>query len=297
MINTDLLFISTGSDAKLLKSLIASISGNTEGVKVYLLIVNQGPSFKFENKDPFLEIQILEHGAQISLSAARNIALKQLFKEEVRAKHLMFPDDDTSFRKDFFLNYSSLSAKAAYLAKIINTEDGKDYRKYPQQKLCGRKELIPWVASVSLVLPYKIVCEIGFFDPKLGVGAKWGSSEDLDYFLRASQKVEFCFLPDLKTCHPSRFGKYWQMKPSQIRNRFKAYTDGYLAVYYRYDLESKLGLFATRALGGAFISLLKLKPQIAMQYLWLFSYRLQAKAYFRKIKHEDPEKLALEYEF
>lgn len=295
MIKADLLFISTGSNTDLLQQLITSIEGSTEGIRVFILIVNQGSAYQFKQADPLLEVRTLDIGRSLSLSEARNKALEYLFSEEVLASHVMFPDDDSTYKADFFKVYSNLSANKAYLAKICNAEDGNNYRKYPARQQCGRESMIPWVASVSLLIPYSIVKDLGYFDPKLGVGASWGSSEDLDYYLRASEIIEFCFLPDLKNYHPSRFGKYRKMESAQIRKRFKAYTDGYLAVYYRYNLESKLKLFASRALGGALVSFLKLDFNLGFQYLWLYRYRLQAKAYFRNLKVEHPQELKLEH--
>ncbi|MCR9155015.1 MAG: hypothetical protein NXI09_12975 [Bacteroidetes bacterium] len=297
MINADIIFVTTGSNASLLQNLISSIEGRTNGLKVYLVLVNQGSKILFKNEDPLLQIHTIDVGKQMSLSASRNLALKFLFDQKVSAQHIMFPDDDTSFKKDFFEIYFNLEPQSAYLAKICNEEDGADYRNYPDKSRCGKESLIPWVASVSLLIPYTIAKKIGHFDPKLGVGAKWGSSEDLDYFLRATQHLEFCFLPELKNYHPSRFGKYEKMSSENIRKRFKAYTDGYLLVYFRYNLESKLGLFATRALGGAMISILRLNFRLSFQYLWLYQYRRKAKSYFSNLKREEPDKISLEYDF
>lgn len=292
MIEAQLILVCTGAKQALIQQLINSISGNTGGLQVYLVIVNQGERCTFNHNDALLEIQTLSTEGQMSLSAARNLALRFLFDQKVHAQHIMFPDDDSTFKAGFFKNYQALQVNQAYLAKICNVEDGGDYRAYPKDNRCGKESLLPWVASVSLLLPYSLVKQVGYFDEKLGVGAKWGSSEDLDYYLRCCHEQEFCFIPQLKTYHPSRFGKYESMPSRDIRRRFKAYTDGFLAVHFRYHLENRLRFFAHRALAGAVLSLVKLKLSLFWQYLWLYFYRHKAKAQFRKMRQHEPEKLA-----
>jgi len=294
MIKTDLIMLSTGKEAILLEGLIESIEGNTEGLGVHLLLVNQGPQRNWTSQDPKLSIESIEVGQQMSLSAARNLGLKHLSQKNIEAKYLLFPDDDSTFKADFFQAIKPhLDLPKPLLAKICNVEDGGDYRSYPKIEKCGKTELKGIVASVSLIIPFALIAEIGPFDEKLGVGAKWGSSEDLDYYLRACQLEEFCFLPELKNYHPSRFGKYEQLGQPQIKKRFASYTDGYLAVHFRHRLEHQLGLFASKALGGALLSILKLNFNLASVYLWLYFYRIKQKAYFRSLRKNNPEALAL----
>lgn len=292
MIEAQLIFVCTGAKRALIQQLINSISGNTYGLQVYLIVVNQGERFTFKSNDALLKLKTISTERQMSLSAARNLALRFLFSQQVNAQHIMFPDDDSTYSADFFKGYHKLEENQAYLAKICNAQDGRDYRPYPKANRCGKESLLPWVASVSLLLPYPLVKQVGCFDEKLGVGAKWGSSEDLDYYLRCCQAQEFCFVPQLYTYHPSRFGKYDAMPAQAIRKRFKAYTDGFLAVHFRYRLDNKLRFFAHRALAGALLCLFKLKLGLFRQYLWLYFYRLKAKARFRKMRQHEPEKLA-----
>lgn len=294
MMNSDLIFISTGAQSALLQALIDSISGQSQGLSVHLIIVNQGKPFAFKSNDELLSLDCIDIGHQLSLSKARNIALQKLFESEHESHYLLFPDDDSTFKADFFKAIKGfLGSDQALLGKICNAEDGGDYRPYPVQSKRGRESLMPIVASVSLILPLPLVKKVGYFDEKLGVGAPWGSSEDLDYYLRCCKESVFCFEPNLKNYHPSRFGKYQEMSSQTIRKRFSSYTDGYLAVHYRYGLEAKLKLFAPKALAGALLCLFKFQFSLAGEYLWLFKYRLQRQTFFKKLKREHPEELAL----
>lgn len=284
----DILMIATGQQAVLLDKLIGSIEPGT--VKVHLIVVNQGTSKKFEGKEN-LEVSTLNINRPLSLSAARNKGLKFSKKQGLQAIHVMFPDDDTTFDPAFFESYSTLvKPEKAYLGRVCAEEDGSDYKAYPKQtQLKGTLELLPYVASVALIIPQKVVKQVGMFDEKLGAGAEYGSSEDLDYFIRCTKITPFSFVKALRNFHPSRFGKYDNLDTEQIKKRFKSYSDGYLFVMFRYGLDQKAKSLTARAVGGAAFSLLKGNVRLVPIYLWLARYRFSLHRYFKVKKEQNPE--------
>ena len=269
----DIIAISTGQDVGLISQLITSIEASHGKVKIGLILIKQGKAWPKEQLSPLL-LKLINGPERLSLSKARNLGLNHLFQEKLHAKHIIFPDDDSTFDAEYFKNYARLCQEGeAYLSKIKNLEDGKNYKTYPDTKTTGGIDLLPLVASVSLIIPHPWVQKIGPFDEQLGAGASYGSSEDLDYFLRALDYGKFSFLPEIYNLHPSRFGKYDSLSSTQIKQRFQTYTDGYLYVFFKHKLFNKLKLFPERALGGFVLSLLKFDIKLAMQYFWLYRYR------------------------
>lgn len=269
----DIIAISTGQNEDLISGLISSMAASHGQVKIGIILIKQGKAWPKEQFSPVL-LHTINSSERLSLSKARNLGLEYLFQEKLQAKHIIFPDDDSTFDAEYFENYARLCQEdEAYLSKIKNLEDGKNYKTYPESNTSGGIELLPLVASVSLIIPHAWVENIGLFDEQLGAGAPYGSSEDLDYFLRALNYGKFSFLPEIYNLHPSRFGKYDSLSSAQIKQRFQTYTDGYLYVFFKHQLSHKLKLFPERALGGFVISLLKFDIKLAMQYFQLYHYR------------------------
>jgi len=283
----DIIAITTGHSEKLLLNLLASIALHKGNCKIGVILIKQGESWL--NRDYAELITACLHSPKkIALSTARNKGLEHLFNCEYLAKHIIFPDDDSTFDGNFFKVYQeSVQANMAYLAKIRTADTKKDYRKYPTSSIIGKQELLPFVASVSLVIPYSWLKKVGHFDEELGAGAKYGSSEDLDYFLRLSEHGDFHFLPTLYNLHPSRFGKYNKLSAHQIRQRFRTYTDGFLHVYFKHSIDSQLGLFAERALAGAVLSLLKLNFTLVAEYFSLYQYRKKRIRELKALHHSN----------
>jgi hypothetical protein len=269
----DIIAVSTGHDTSLLDKLLNSVSSAQEELRIGVILIVQGELWPTDERYPLI-LKVIHSPERIGLSKARNLGLKFLFEQDWQIKHIIFPDDDSTFDSHYFKFYQNLCVgNQAYLAKIKNEDNLNNYRAYPTKKLRGTLNLLPYVASVSLIVPYAFVKKVGFFDENLGAGAALGSSEDLDYFLRILPFGDFIFHPEIYNLHPSRFGKYNQLSTEKVKNRFQTYTDGYLYVFFKHGLEDQLGFFAERALGGFLISALKLQFPLAQQYFWLYRYR------------------------
>jgi glycosyltransferase involved in cell wall biosynthesis len=226
----------------------------------------------------------------MGLSAARNVALRFVADENLEAHHILFPDDDTTFPVDFFTIYQEkVKPESAVLSRVCNVDDGKNYKPFPPENLFKQtKTLLPFVASVGLIIPQKTTQQVGLFDERLGAGAEWASSEDVDYFLRCTAFTSFDFVKELFTFHPSRFGKYASMEASAIKKRFVDYTRGYMFVMVRHRADHNLWFLPWRAFGGAAASFLKGEWRLMPVYLWLAMYRFRLLRDFKKIKKTNP---------
>lgn len=270
-----IIMIATGNSRNMVEQLITSIDQNVQSVKILLVLVFQGKKEKVPQPKNF-NLHWENAGEQMSLSRARNRGLAVIEKYHYLGHHLMFPDDDSVFTQAFFNQFQRVVTPGeAYLCRMLNLENGEDYKKFPAANMQDQNTaLIPYVASAGLIIPQQVVKEVGSFDERLGVGAIWGSSEDVDYYLRCTKHTGFHFVRELFTLHPGRFEKYSAMDKEAIWKRFKSYSDGYYFVMCKYGLVHRLRWLPLRALGGAVLSLLRAQGSLSFIYLRLCIYRL-----------------------
>lgn len=53
--------------------------------------------------------------------------------------------------------------------------------------------------SVNMIIQYDHFIEIGFFDERMGVGAKYGAGEDGDFFLESVNDLDLLYLISIYT--------------------------------------------------------------------------------------------------
>lgn len=170
-----------------------------EKFKINLILVDQNPISRetiFKNYYPEI---IYTHSRTKGLSLNRNIGLEKSF-----SKYYSFIDSDCSIDENYF-NYlhetiirHDIYQDIVIFGKIQSLEDKIDlFKKWPKNK----KELTKldsWKLSTSVNIVYK--CKKIRFDEKLGIGAKFGSCEDIDYSLRVNGKK--IYDPNLIIYHP-----------------------------------------------------------------------------------------------
>ncbi len=123
----------------------------------------------------------------ISLSKARNIMLDSLhYKKNEGTDIVAFPDDDSWYPEGLIINLANIFRKTScdlFFCRYgsnatVFTEDSKLQEP-------SYRDLIFNASSNTLFIRADIVRKIGFFDERLGVGAKYNGGEDLDYAVRA----------------------------------------------------------------------------------------------------------------
>ncbi|MGL2988117.1 hypothetical protein ACSVH5_11020 [Flavobacterium sp. RSSA_27] len=257
--------------------LIDSIDSNIENIEVLLVVVSQECEINYISKNPLLSMVFIQEN-KMGLSKARNIALKYLLEYNISAEYIMFPDDDSSFDENFFLNFPTvLNTNKCYITPIYN-EGSKDL--YFGKQTPNNNIIIPsdhqLIGSPNQIILYdKLKTQI-FFNEKLGVGALYGSSEDMDLFIKIfNQGEEFVFTNDIYSYHPKKVAAYKNTEFKKIIKRFESYSSGFAYVIFKYRLFSFIPEYLIRTFGAFIVFLLKFQFKLAFAYFFQFFIRIK----------------------
>lgn len=273
----NLIMATTHQDNLNVFKLIDSIDSNIENIEVLLVVVSQECEINYFSKNPLLSIIFIQE-SKISLSKARNIALKYLSNNSISAEYIMFPDDDSSFDKNFFLHFCNvLNTKKCYITPIYK-EGTKDL--YFGKKTPNNKIIIPsdhqLIGSPNQIILYEKLKNIIFFNEKLGVGALYGSSEDLDLFIKIfNQGEEFVFTNVIYSFHPKKVAAYKNTEFKKIIKRFESYSLGFAYVIFKYGLFNFIPEYLIRTFGAFILFLFRLQFKLAFAYFIQFFIRIK----------------------
>jgi hypothetical protein len=136
---------------------------------------------------------------QRGLSMARNFALR-----DMRAGWMLFLDIDCNLDEDFFENLHRLQeAKGdvdVFVGQVMSLQTGKGIlRRWPTKA----KRMHLWDGlqlALSVNAVYRVPDPMLMFDERFGLGAQFGSCEDVDYFLMYCGKKYYS--PNLRIYHP-----------------------------------------------------------------------------------------------
>lgn len=223
----DLIFISTCTSLSHVHYLLSSIASNNESLRVHVIILFQcGFDLDVVYDTSYTTITKLKCEELCSLSKARNIGIKYIREHNLIASYVMFPDDDSTFDKEFFDNFVS----EVYSDTLINVFcEGTNipYQKMPQLNYLEKTNNYQNAMSVNMIIQYDHFIEIGFFDERMGVGAKYGAGEDGDFFLRICERFgPFVFNQHLHTFHPASDTKFATISLKALIERYKKYGEG-----------------------------------------------------------------------
>lgn len=271
----NLVFIVTYQNNNNIYSLLDSLKQNCY-VKLLVILVNQTgelTSTKMDNFTDFVQIET----SQLPLSVARNVAITHLLEKNVNFNHIMFIDDDSSFNNSFFENYiSSVKINFNYIIDVFCLGTDKLYIK---NIFINKKEVMLKdyrnVFSVNMIISKECFDFLKYFDSNLGAGTKYGSGEDLDYFIRAkSFDFYFQYNKDLYNFHPSPNDKYQNVSFENLIKRFIKYGDGVIYVLCKHGLYFYAFLTCIRGLLGSVLYLFKLNIKLSISYFISFISRL-----------------------
>ena len=272
--NYNLIFVTTCVNNDHIGNLINSIASKSE-VKLLVVVVNQG-GFKLDFTNCSFDIEVLKTNQTVSLSKARNIALKHLAEHNVDSEYIMFPDDDTTFDDLFFSNLPSIYESGSCFITPIFVEGSKKYYlgKPLEENLRINRGQHSLVGSPNQIILYRRFKEYVYFNEELGVGAKYGSSEDLDIFLRLNKAgAVYKFTNKLYSYHPDKTSKY-NIPLSKLLKRFLGYGKGFAFIIFKYNFYHLIPLFLVKPVGASVIFMLRGRFKLATAYAALFFIRV-----------------------
>lgn len=227
-----------------------------------------------------IEYVHLKIGKRLSSSESRNVGLKYLFEKIEKCRYVMFPDDDTTFDSSFWNSFIKLK-KRDYILNVLKKGTKECYTKYSKQDgALMNKQDVDFVGCVRFLYTRELVNQIGFFDERMGVGARYGAGEDGDYFLRSLEFTSLYYIESLYTFHPAPIEKYSAMSMNDMIRRFSNYGKGVIFLLCKHKMYWKSTELVVRGLGGSFISLVKLKFRLSFVYFVAAMVRLKYFIFF-----------------
>jgi hypothetical protein len=159
--------------------------------------------------------ELVLHGAAAgtSLSRARNIALRHLQAagELDRADAVAYPDDDCWYPPRLLARAGRLLADWDIVMGSYSARPPRvDRDRFPDAPAeLDWRRAYERTASVTQFYRAGAVRDVGLFDERFGIGARYPSAEDADYLVRAIHRGRRCFYqPSLVVGHPQREGRY-----------------------------------------------------------------------------------------
>lgn len=189
-----------------LSALLDSIA--REGVQGEMVLMLRGGEALTLATPPSLRVHVLPAPDVIPLSVARNRALEHARAAGVleRVDAVAFPDDDCAYPPGVLARVAAALSAGDDLVCGPYRPDGTavDRLRFPDAgRQLDASFVMRVVASGSVFFRAGIVRAVGDFDERLGLGARYGASEDSDYTIRALRLgAHGRYLPELQVAHP-----------------------------------------------------------------------------------------------
>lgn len=270
----DLIIITTFVDKQHIDNLFQSVIENNTSVDILMVVVDQlGASAFTESDNGKVHLEWVFTGRRLSLSKARNSALEYLRRHNIRSKHVMFPDDDSTFDDIFFARYSKIvQADKSYLTVVYDQGSWNYYLSSPKKegRRLGRKDF-KYSSSVNMIITHDVVQKAGDFDERLGSGTEYGSCEDLDYYIRACEYTDFVFTNRLYTFHPGKREMFMGTPLNKLLRKYASYCRGYsyFVVLHGLFMEAPKSIARAFAASIYFFLRLELKRSVVQLYAGL----------------------------
>lgn len=169
-----------------------------------IIIIDQSENDETEKliKSKSQEMIKYYHVSYKGLSRARNDGLKK-----AKGDYICLIDDDAFYRKDFLSTaVKSLDDRTVLSGYIYDTIKKGAFVKYNvdnNYKKLSLRSIIRTCPSAGLVIPMRMIKDVGGFDEQLGVGSDYPSGEETDLLLRGLRRgYTVVFIKDLILKHP-----------------------------------------------------------------------------------------------
>jgi len=201
---------------------------------------------------------------------ARNLGLRQ-----ARGEIVTFPDDDCLYPPGVLTRVDAAFGAAPSLGVLTgpaaSPEGGLGSGRWREES--GAIDLTNvWTSVIefNLFLPRPLMLALGGFDERLGPGTRWGSAEGNDLVCRAIARGAVAqYDADLRIIHPDK-------RLTEVAvSRAASYGRGLGFVLRRHGAPASVWFaFLVRPIGGALLSLAKLRLHNAAYYTMSFWGRL-----------------------
>jgi hypothetical protein len=276
-VSYDLVLIVTCIDSNFITQMMNSVILNNHSITVLIILINQVENnYEFVNENRLVTVNLI-NSRRISLSAARNVGINYLVETKIKFKHIMFPDDDSTYSDDFFSRFKeNINTDSNYLIDIYCQGSDVLYKKthFKDREVLNKNNFYA-AMSVNMIINFKTFNSVGLLDERLGAGAKYGGGEDVDYYIRSCiiNPNGFIYLKAIYCYHPSASDRYAQMSLCKMTDRFIRYGNGAIFLYFKHKMYKTAFTTCLRALGGSVKALLKFDLKLSFAYFIAFFSR------------------------
>lgn len=198
----------------------------------------------------------LKCGELYNSSKARNTGIQYVREHDLKASYVMFPDDDSTFDKAFFDDFLK-EVHSDTLINVFCKGTSTPYQHMLRLRYLGKTDNYQNAMAVNMIIMYDHFMEVGFFDERMEVGARYGSGEDGDFFLRICELFEpFTFNQRLHTFHPASNTKYATLSLMDLMARYKKYGEGAIFMLCKHKKYGQAIYATLKRLLGAFKALI-----------------------------------------
>ncbi len=246
-----------------LEALLSSLERQAEVGDIVLVMRGGGPDGP--HTSGILQIHQVDSPLRISASRARNLGLGHAARSGLLDEPgiVAFPDDDARYPDGLLVHVADAldDQTAMVCGPYAPNATSVNRRRFPPTERELTPGLVMRVACTSNVfLRTRVVRTVGCFDESLGLGARYGSSEDTDYMLRAlALGFRGVYRPQgVLVEHP-----YKPSRPSQ-------YYTGNVAVLAKHALGGGTCLLLARRLASGLVLVLRrmITPRDYARAVW-----------------------------
>jgi len=198
------IIISTYNRVSILANSLKSVMAQTYGD--YEIIVSDDASTdttkELVSQITKVRIVYLRNERNLGLSATRNAALKK-----ARGEFLVIIDDDTTLESEFLEKLDrviSLKKSRVFCPMILDPETNEPFVnlfKNHKEKSLGYRDFNYFIGLAN-IFAREVFTKCGEYDERFGVGARYFSAEESDYFFRLKRTGEkILYIPELIVYH------------------------------------------------------------------------------------------------
>lgn len=276
----DLVMITTCTSDSYITTMLESVTRNNKNINVAIIsILQNNVRSEVENTDNTV-IHFIYLNDVISLSKARNIALNYICSKALSYDYIMFPDDDSTFDRDFFINFMN-NIKSCSLIDVYGTGTSTLYKShnFEDGEILSIKNYKN-AMSVNIIIDSDTQKKVGNFDENLGVGNYYGAGEDADYFIRCiNAGATFYYIKNLWNYHPFNNLKQNELPLPLLIKRYKSYGRGAIFMFLKHNMKKEAICCILQGCGGAFSALFRLNFKLA--YARLFGVISRSATYIK----------------